>query len=102
MYNFTYTMSDKELSQKDILLQMMTDVRETRKEIVDQRLLLTKHIEASVGRDELIREIKQDVEKIEIRVGKLENFKVKLIAIWSAISVVIYFFIDLFIKKFLH
>jgi hypothetical protein len=92
-------MSEKEISQKDILLQMMTDVRETRKEIVDQRLLLTKHIEASVGRDELIREIKTDVEKIEIRVGKLESFKLRIVATWSVISVFIYLAIDIFVKK---
>ena len=80
---------------------MMTDVRETRKEIIDQRLLLTQHIEASVSRDEMIREIKVDVEKIEIRVGKLENFKIKIVAIWSVVSVSMYFFIDFLIKKFL-
>jgi hypothetical protein len=94
-------MSDDHISQKDILLQMMTDVRETRKEIIDQRLLLTQHIEASVSRDEMIREIKVDVEKIEIRVGKLENFKIKIVAIWSVVSVSMYFFIDFLIKKFL-
>jgi len=94
-------MSDDHISQKDILLQMMSDVRETRKEIIDQRLLLTQHIEASVSRDEMIREIKVDVEKIEIRVGKLENFKIKIVAIWSVVSVSMYFAIDFLIKKFL-
>jgi hypothetical protein len=94
-------MSNENFTQKDILLQMMTDVRETRKEIVDQRLLLTKHIEASASRDELIRQIKTDVEKIELRVGKLENFKLRVVAIWSAISMAFYFGIDFLIKRFL-
>ena len=90
-------MTDDHISQKDILLQMMSDVRETRKEIIDQRLMLTQHIEASLSRDEMIREIKVDVEKIEIRVGKLENFKIKIVAIWSVVSVSMYFAIDFLI-----
>ena len=88
------------ISQKDILLRMMDDVRETRKEITDQKVLLTKHVEASLERDKTMSEIKSNVEKIEIRVGKLENFKVKLIAMWAVVSVLVYLALDTFVRKF--
>jgi hypothetical protein len=77
-------MPEETLTQRDILLQMMKDVQDTRREVENQRVLLTEHVQSSIGRDRLIKEIKDDVERIEVRVGKLEGFKIKAITIWGA------------------
>lgn len=101
-------MSEDNLTQRDILFQMMTDVRETRKEVVDQRLLLTQHMEASIARDQIMHNIKENVEKIEVRmeqlslrVSVLENLKLKLVGIWLVVSAVGYLVLDFIYRKFL-
>ena len=78
-------MNDDSFSAKEILYQLMSDVRSTRNEIVEQRLMLTEHIQNSKDRDKQIKEIKLDIEKVEVRIGALEGFKIKLLAIWGAI-----------------
>ena len=93
-------MSD-DFTQKEILLKVMSQVDSIQQSVTSQQLLLQKHIDASVTRDELIRQIKQDVEKIEIRVGMLEGFKIKLAGIWLVVSFAGYFIVDFLYRKFL-
>jgi hypothetical protein len=79
-------MSEDGFSQKEILLQLMTEMRETRKDIAEQRVLLQSHISASVGRDEKIAELTKQVSTIRTDLEALQNsfaffkFKVTLIA----------------------
>ena len=79
-------MSEQGFSQKEILLQLMAEMRETRKDIAEQRTLLQTHINASVGRDEKIAVLTEQVAIIEKQLEELKNsfsffkFKVTLIA----------------------
>jgi hypothetical protein len=54
-------MQNDSFSQKEILLQLMTEMRETRKDIAEQRMLLQSHINASIGRDEKIAELTKQI-----------------------------------------
>ena len=78
-------MNDDSFSAKEMLVQLMADVRSTRNEVSEQRLMLMEHIQASGARDTQIKEIKRDIEKVEVRLGMLEGFKVRVLAIWGAV-----------------
>lgn len=79
-------MAEEGFSQKEILLQLMAEMRETRKDIAEQRSLLQTHINASIGRDEKIAELTRQVRTIEEQLEALQSsfsffkFKVTLIA----------------------
>lgn len=79
-------MANDGFSQKEILLQVMAELRETRKEIAEQKILLQNHINASIGRDEKIAELTKQVAIIQTELEDLRNsfsffkFKVTLIA----------------------
>ena len=74
----------------------MAEMRETRKDIAEQRTLLQTHINASIGRDEKISELTKQVATIQTELEELKNsfsffkFKVTLIAgaIATALSLV--------------
>ena len=83
-------MSENGFSQKEILLQLMQEMRETRKDIAEQRTLLQTHINASIGRDEKIAELTKQVRTIEEQLEALQNsfsfFKFKVTIIAGAIA----------------
>lgn len=93
-------MESEGFSVKEILIQLMADVRSTRTEINEQRIMLTEHIQSSKDRDKQIKEIKTDIEGIEIRIGKLEGFKIKVLAIWGGIWSVATLLIVYLLDKF--
>lgn len=76
-----------EFSTKEMLLQLMAKVESLNLAMQEQRILLEKHMEASLSRDEKIREIKEDLDtglaSLDIRVGKLEKFQIKAMLVWS-------------------
>jgi len=83
-------MSEQGFSQKEILLQLMAEMRETRKDIAEQRTLLQTHINASIGRDEKIAELTKQVRVIEEQLEALQNsfsfFKLKVTLIAGAVA----------------
>lgn len=94
-------MAGDDFSQKEILLRVMSQTDSIQKSLIKQELLLQQHIDASINRDELMREIKLDVEKLELRVGSLEILKFKIAGMWLVVSFVGYFAIDFLYRKLL-
>lgn len=78
-------MSGDNFTQKEILLQVMKELRELRVEMSDQRILLQTHINASVERDVKIAEIKKEVDDIKRDLDEVKGFKVKVLTVWAVV-----------------
>jgi archaellum component FlaC len=83
-------MPDDHFSPKEILLQIMTKMDKLTQAVNKQELLLNTIHEASAGRDEKIRDLKQQVvileEEVKLlttKVQSLKSFNKTLVAIWS-------------------
>jgi cob(I)alamin adenosyltransferase len=76
-------MSDSNFTQKEILLQVMSELRELRLEMSDQRVLLQTHIQASGERDHKIAEIKKEIDEIKKDIEDVKGFKIKVLTVWA-------------------
>jgi len=78
-------MSSDNFTQKEILLQVMTELRDLRTEMGDQRVLLQTHIEASNNRDQKIAHIEKKVDEIEKQLDGHEGFKIRIMTAWGVV-----------------
>jgi len=78
-------MSSENFTQKEILLQVMTELRDLRTEMGNQRILLQTHIEASNNRDVRIAQIEKKVSEIEVKLDGHDGFQTKIMAIWGTV-----------------
>ena len=76
-------MSGDNFTQKEILLQVMKELRELRGEMSDQRVLLKTHINASVERDLKIADIKREIDEIKKDLEEVKGFKIKVLTVWA-------------------
>lgn len=76
-------MTSDNFTQKEILLQVMKELRELRAEMSDQRVLLQTHINASVERDVKIADIKREIDEIKKDLEEVKGFKIKVLTVWA-------------------
>jgi len=86
-------------SQKEILLQLMTKVDGLTNAVNKQELLLNTIHEASAGRDEKIKDLKEqvivledEVKTLTSKVEALKSFNKTIVAIWSGFILLISLF----------
>lgn len=94
-------MPAEDFTTKEMLLQVMTRIESLNVSMQEQRILLERHMEASISRDEKIDELKTDLDEglasLDKRVGKLEKFQTKALLLWSIAVTVVGFFLNKFI-----
>jgi divalent metal cation (Fe/Co/Zn/Cd) transporter len=94
-------MSSDNFTQKEILLQVMTELRDLRTEMGNQRVLLQTHIEASNNRDAKIAHIEKKVDDIETKIQDHDGFKTRIMTAWGVVwSVVTLFAVYLLNRLF--
>lgn len=67
-------MSD-DFSQKEILLQLLSDLRKVSSDLSDQKVLLQTHINSSIDRDRRMADLKMEVDNLK---EKAEDIKKEL------------------------
>jgi chromosome segregation ATPase len=101
-------MNNDTFSQKEILVQLMGKVDNMSAAISKQEQLLSSIHEQSAGRDEKIKELKRDVEKLQTEmttlnatVQSLKSFNKIIMGAWGAVVFIISVFgKDIFNKIF--
>jgi hypothetical protein len=78
-------MANDNFSNKDILLQIMSEMRELRTEVGNQRVLLQTHIEASNNRDVRIGHIEKKIGEIEVELASHSGFRTKIMTTWGVV-----------------
>ena len=79
-------MTDGDFSQKEILNQLMKEMRELRNDLANHRLLLNQQATESANRDEKIVELRTEIKEIKTELHEMRSnfdffkFKVTLIA----------------------
>jgi len=94
-------MPAEDFSTKEMLLQLMTRVESLNIAMQEQRILLERHMQASLDRDGKISELKTDLdiglESLDKRVGRLEKFQTKAMLIWSSAVIIVGFLVNKFL-----
>lgn len=94
-------MLTEDFSTKEMLLQLMTRVESLNVAMQEQRILLERHMQASLDRDSKIVELKEDLDEgffnMDKRVSKLEKFQTKAMLIWSSAVIVVGFLVNKFL-----
>jgi peptidoglycan hydrolase CwlO-like protein len=101
-------MESDSFSSKEILLQLMTKMDSIASAVSKQELLLNTIHEASAGRDEKIKDLRNDVKTLQDevitltkRIESLKTFRTTVMAFWAAFVVFISMFgRDIFNKVF--
>ena len=79
-------MSDGGFSQKEILNQLITEMRDLRTDLANHRLLLNQQATESANRDEKIVELRTEIKEIKTELHEMKSnfdffkFKVTLVA----------------------
>jgi hypothetical protein len=76
-------MSSDNFTQKEILLQVMKELRELRSDVADQKILLQTHINASAERDLKIAELSRKMDRVESEIEEMKGFKAKVLTVWA-------------------
>lgn len=99
-------MSNDNFSQKEILLQLMSKVDNLNVSVNNQQLLLNTIHDASAGRDEKIRDLKEQVitleDEVKILTEKVEglkSFNKTIVAIWSGCILLLSMFSKYIIER---
>ena len=83
-------MTDSDFSQKEILNQLMKEMRELRNDLANHRLLLNQQATESANRDEKIVELRTEIKEIKTElhemISNFEFFKFKVTLIAGVIA----------------
>lgn len=84
-------MPSDDFTTKEMLLQLMTRVESINIGMQEQRVLLERHMQASVSRDDTIKELKVEVKTMKADVENLKSLATKAATVWAIAVTVIGF-----------
>ena len=76
-------MSGDNFTQKEILLQLMAEMRELRVVLNDHKELITKQSLLNQSRDNQLIEIKKEIDDIKRELEDIRGFKIKVLTVWA-------------------